>query len=85
MDPMNHPHARTTRMLLICQVAGASLMLVALPIMVFVVQEPPREYELFTILAIPVLMGLILLGIREIKKIRHTFRYEDTPEDSQSQ
>lgn len=85
MDPMNHPHARRTRLILICQVVGASFMLVALPIATFVIQQPPREHELITLLLMPVFIVVILIGLREIKKVRHTFRYEDTPEDAQSQ
>lgn len=83
MDPMDHPHARHQRLWFIAQTVGASIMLVGLPIIVFVLQEPPREHELLTIVLIPLLIGVILLGIREIRRLPHVYRFEDTEKEAE--
>ncbi|WP_299169317.1 hypothetical protein [uncultured Arthrobacter sp.] len=83
MDPMNHPDARHQRLWFIFQIVGASIMLVGLPIIIFVLQKPPREHELLTIVLIPLLIGLILLGIREIRRLPHVYRFEDTEEEAE--
>lgn len=83
MDPMNHPQARRTRARLLIQIPMGAIATIAIPIMLLVVDEPTRDHVLISAFMVPLGIFGFIVGVREFKKIRHTFRYEDTPEEVQ--
>ncbi|NOJ61021.1 hypothetical protein [Arthrobacter sp. 260] len=55
---------------------------IAIPIMLLVLDEPTRDHILISAIMVPLGIFGFIVGIRELKKLRHTFRYEDTPEEA---
>lgn len=79
---MNHPHARRTRIRLLIQIPMGVIATIAIPIMLLVLDEPTRDHILISAIMVPLGIFGFIVGIRELKKLRHTFRYEDTPEEA---
>ncbi len=81
MDPMNHPHARQTTIRLLIQIPLAAIAAVGIPIMLLVLQEPTRDHVLISVVMVPICIFSFIIGIRELKRLPHTFRFDDSPED----